>query len=201
EYLWDFDDSDGVDFDHPDATGPAAEYAYGKLGDYTVTLKILDNGSPQMSDTSPLTVSVTMPPHAPSAVIGGPYVAVVGEGVQADGSGSYDIDESDGDSVTAWDWETDFTEPYDYGEAHGEASVLPAYTQAGVYSIGLRVTDNTAAVFPESGQPNLTGTAESTVTVFKAGVTDLRARPKGTKCQLLWTHIGVPLYEVLRSDK
>ncbi|MCP4016476.1 MAG: hypothetical protein GY735_10170, partial [Delftia sp.] len=47
----------------------------------------------------------------------------------------------------------------------------------------------------------LTGTAESTVTVFKAGVTDLRARPKGTKCQLLWTHIGVPLYEVLRSDK
>ncbi|MCP4112473.1 MAG: hypothetical protein GY749_44260, partial [Desulfobacteraceae bacterium] len=47
EYLWDFDDSDGVDFDHPDATGPAAEYAYGKLGDYTVTLKILDNGSPQ----------------------------------------------------------------------------------------------------------------------------------------------------------
>ncbi|MCP4214178.1 MAG: hypothetical protein GY765_05955, partial [bacterium] len=158
-------------------------------------------GTPQLSGTATLTVSVTMPPHPPSAVIGGPYIAVVGEDVQADGSGSYDIDESDGDSITARDWETDFTEPYDYGEAQGETPVLPAYTQAGVYSIGLRVTDNTATVFPESGQPNLTGTAESTVTVFKAGVTDLSARPKGTKCQLLWTHIGVSSYEVLRSDK
>ncbi|MCP4112054.1 MAG: PKD domain-containing protein, partial [Desulfobacteraceae bacterium] len=201
EYLWDFDDSDGVDFDRPDATGPTAEYAYGKLGDYTVTLKVLDSGTPQLSGTATLTVSVTVPPHSPTAVIGGQYIAVVGEDVQADGSGSYDIDQSDGDSITAWDWETDFTEPYDYGEAHGEAAVLPPYTSAGIFNIGLRVTDNTATVFPESGQPNLTGTAESTVTVFKAGVTDLRARPKGTKCQLLWTHIGVPLYEVLRSDK
>ncbi|MCP4127871.1 MAG: PKD domain-containing protein, partial [Gammaproteobacteria bacterium] len=141
------------------------------------------------------------PPHSPTAAIRGPYIAVVGEEVQADGSGSYDIDQSDGDSIIAWDWETDSTEASDYGEAHGKTAVLPAYTHAGVYSIGLRVTDNTATVFPGSGQPNLTDTAESKVTVYKPIVTNLRGRAKGTLCQLVWTHIGVSSYEVLRSEE
>ncbi|MCP4350278.1 MAG: PKD domain-containing protein, partial [Desulfobacterales bacterium] len=138
------------------------------------------------------------PPHPPTAVIGTPCIATVGEEVQADGSGSYDIDESEGDSITAWDWETDFAEPYDFADAHGEKLVLPPYTSAGVYSLGLRVTDNTAAVF--SGT-DLKRAVYGEVRVYRAGITDLRGRPKGTKCQLVWPHIGVSSYEVLRSEK
>ena len=58
-----------------------------------------------------------------------------------DGSGSYDIDESEGDSITAWDWESDFAAPYDFAEAHGETAVLPAFAESGRYDIALRVTD------------------------------------------------------------
>ncbi len=72
EYLWDFDASDGVDFEHPDATGLTASHAYGALGDYTVSLKVIDNSMPERFDISPLTIHITVPPHPPTAVIGGP---------------------------------------------------------------------------------------------------------------------------------
>ena len=201
EYLWDFDASDGVDFEHPDSTGTQTSHTYGDLRDYIVSLKVIDNSTPERFDISTLTMHITIPPHPPTAVIGGPYIAAAGEEIRVDGSGSYDIDESEGDSITAWDWESDFVAPYDFNEAHGETAILPPLTEPGRYDIAMRVTDNTAAVFPSSGQPNLTHVAYGEVTVYKVGVTDLAARPKATKCQLTWTHIGVDNYEVLRSEK
>lgn len=200
-YLWDFDASNGVDFDHPDAVGPQVTHAYGALGTYTVSLKVLDDSIPQRFDISTLAVQITIPPHPPTAVVGGPYVSVVGEPVHVDGSGSYDIDAGLGDAIIAWEWESDFIAPYDFSEAVGAAAVLPAFTTAGHKDIALRVTDNTAAVFPTAGQPNLTHTAFGRVMVYKPGVSNLAARPKETKCQLTWTHIGAGLYEVLRSEK
>ncbi|MGA1842202.1 MAG: putative Ig domain-containing protein [bacterium] len=200
-YLWDFDDSDGIDFDHPDATGVRVSTTYGALGDYVVSLKVFDNSTPVRFDLTTLTIHITIPPHAPTAVVGGPYISVVGEEVRLDGSGSYDIDEAQGDSITAWDWESDFEAPYDFAESHGETAVLPSFAVAGHYDIGLRVTDNTASVFPDSGQPNLTHAAYGRVMVYDVGVANLQARPKETKCQLTWTHIGVDSYDVLRSER
>ncbi|MBI5558638.1 MAG: PKD domain-containing protein [Deltaproteobacteria bacterium] len=200
-YQWDFDASDGVDWSHPDAEGLTASHAYGALGDYSVTLRVVDNSTPARFDISTLTIRITIPPHPPTAVVGGPYLAAVGETIQVDGSGSYDVDASFGDSITAWDWESDFVAPYDYNEAHGVKTVLPAFAAAGRKDIILRATDNTAVIFPQSGQPNLSHTAFGEVMVYERCITDLVARPKATKCQLTWSHTGAPLYEVLRSDK
>jgi RHS repeat-associated protein len=200
EYLWDFNAANGVDFDHPDATGVEATATYGALGDYTVSLKVIDNSTPARFDVSTYAVHITVPPHPPTAVVGGPYIAAVGENINVDGSGSYDVDEGEGDSLIAWDWESDFIAPYDLNEAVGETAVLPAFTASGHKDIALRVTDNTVVAFPNSGSPNLTNVAYGGVTVYKVGVTDLSARPKATKCQLNWTHIGVNNYEILRSE-
>jgi len=200
-YLWDFDAEDGVDFEHPDATGPVPTWAFGELRDYTVSLKVIDNSTPERFDITQYVLHITVPPHPPTAVIGGPYIGVVGEAVQVDGSGSYDIDEGDGDAITAWAWEADFAAPYDFGEAYGQTTALPPYAEAGRHDLALRVTDNTATAFPGSGQPDLTDVAYGEIMVYEIGVTDLRARPKGTKCQLTWSHIGVDEYEVLRSTK
>ncbi len=200
EYLWDFDDSDGVDFDHPDAAGVEALATYGALGDYKVSLKVVDNSTPERFDISTYTVHITIPPHPPTAVVGGPYIAAVGEGVSVNGSGSYDVDEGEGDSLIAWDWESDFIAPYNFGESSGETAVLPAFTEQGHKDIALRVTDNTEVAFPGSGSPNLTNIGYGKVTVYKVGVTDLYGRTKGELCQLVWTHINVDNYEVLRSE-
>jgi RHS repeat-associated protein len=200
EYLWDFDASDGVDFEHPDATGVTASHAYGDLQDYTASLKVIDNSTPERFDISTLTIHITIPPHPPTAVIGGPYIATVDEAVQVDGSGSYDIDENQGDRIVSWEWEADFVAPYEFNEAAGQIATLPAFTASGRRDIALRVTDNTAITFPTAGTPDLTDVAFGEVIVYEAGVTDLYARPKATKCQLVWTHIGAPLYEVLRSE-
>ncbi|MBC2711714.1 MAG: PKD domain-containing protein [Desulfosarcina sp.] len=200
DYLWDFDASDGVDFVHPDATGLMVDHAYGDLGDYTASLKVIDNSTPSRFDIGTYTIRITIPPHPPTAVIGGPYLATVGEAVQVDGSGSYDIDENLGDSIVTWEWEADFAAPYDFNEATGQIATLPAFSAAGRQDIALRVTDNTAIAFPTAGTPDLSDVAYGEVIVYEAGVTDLYARPKATKCQLVWTHIDAPLYDVLRSE-
>ena len=200
QYLWDFDASDGVDFDHPDATGVTASHAYGDLGDYTASLKVVDNSTPPRFDIGTYTVHITIPPHPPTAVIGGPYTAGVGETFQVDGSGSYDIDENQGDRIVSWEWESDFVAPYQFNEASGQIATLPAFSTSGRRDIALRVTDNTAIAFPTAGTPDLTDVAYGEVIIYKVGVTDLYARPKATKCQLVWTHIDAPLYEVLRSE-
>jgi len=70
----------------------------------------------------------------------------------------------------------------------------------GTHTIALRVTDNTEAAYPDSGQPNLTDVDFGTVEVYQAGLRDLAARPKGTKCQLTWTHVGASAYKVFRSE-
>ncbi|MCB2180964.1 MAG: PKD domain-containing protein [Desulfobulbaceae bacterium] len=201
DYLWDFDASDGVDFVHPDALGVTVDHAFGQLQDYTVSLKVLDNSTPVRFDTSSLTMHVTIPPHPPTAVMSGPYLTAVGEEVQVDGSGSYDIDEPEGDSITAWDWESDFIAPYDFAEATGETAILPAFTSSGRFDIALRVTDNTATVFPQSAQPDLTNVDYGEVAVYNIGVTGLSARPKYTKCQLLWSPLaGATAYRIFRSE-
>lgn len=200
EYQWDFDAADGVDFNNPDAVGITAEVTYAALGDYQVSLRVMDDSTPARFDVGTLILNITTPPHPPTAVVGSPYIAVVGEEIQLDGSGSYDVDAPQGDEITAWDWEIDFVAPYDFNEASGASVIIPGFGRPGHYDIALRVTDNTAAVFPQSGSPDLTHTAFGRVSVFNTNITDLVARPKLTKCQLTWTHVDSDRYEVLRSE-
>ncbi len=188
EYRWDMDAADGIDFDAPDAVGPVVTHAYGELGTYEVTLQVADDNSPVLYDTASAVVEVTIPPHPPTAIAGGPYIAAVGERVVVDGSGSYDIDAADGDAIQSWDWETDFEQPLGFDDVTGEtATIVGGFASSGDHQIGLRVTDRTEEVYPEALSPDLTDDDFAEVTVYNRVINDLTARPKHAKIQLQWT--------------
>lgn len=192
EYRWDFDASDGLDFDHPDAYGPVVTNRFGFNGTNVVTLQVRDNGNPQLSSTASVEIHTTIPPHPPFADAGGPYVVCVGQDVHLDGSGSFDVDAALGDYIQSYAWETDFQQPLDFNDGvFGLQAVLTnGFATAGQHSVGLRVTDATSIVFPQSHQPDLSSEDFATVYVYDKVITNLTARPKDTKVQLVWAAVG-----------
>ncbi|MBI4605705.1 MAG: PKD domain-containing protein, partial [Planctomycetes bacterium] len=202
QYRWDFDDSDGIDFDTPDATGPAVTHTFGQLKTFRVTLQVEDNNTPPLFDTGTVEIRITIPPHPPTADAGGPYVAAVGEAIQFDGSGSFDIDQGDGDSIQSYQWEVDFQQPLDFDD--GVTGVKPVFltgfTTPGLKTVGLRVKDRTATVFPQAGQPDLTDDDFAEVLVYQKVIDDLAARPKDQKIQLTWTPKGGQHFQIWRSE-
>lgn len=191
EYRWDFDAANGVDFEHPDALGPMATNVYGALSTNLVTLQVRDNATPQLNDSASVLVNVSIPPFPPTADAGGPYVAAVGEDIKLDGSGSFDVDEAQGDFIQSWDWEVDFVTPLDFddGVTGRVATVVGGFPTAGQRSIGLRVRDATSIVFPTLGSPDLTNEDFAPLYVYDQ-VTTLDARAKGNKIQLTWPKAG-----------
>ena len=160
---------------------------------FPVTLRVTDDSTPVKRDTAVIDIVVTPPPHAPTSDPNGPYCACPGEAVTLDGSGSFDIDEPEGDYIDSWDWELDGAVPYDYDDASGE-TVQWTWVTPGTYNIALKVTDSTG----------LTHIAWTTVFVDEScccdPVEDLTARAKRGKVQLVWTDVGADLYEIYRSD-
>jgi len=179
-----------------------------EAGNYEVILTVTSTEIPQGKTLASMGVEVNVSAHPPTAVIGGPYVAMIGETVEVDGTSSYDVDEGLSESgsppfdgITAYDWNSRMDEPYDFNDAHGARASLPPYDNAGVHEIALRVTDNTAAAFPGAGTGNLNHIAYGDVTVFQQGVTTLDIIPESHRCKLLWNDIGAYPYEILRSSK
>lgn len=141
-YAWDFDAADGIDWNNPDATGVTATTSFGAYDNYTVTLRVIDDTSPTpQTAVGTVTVRVEPPPHDPTAVSGGPYVACSEKPVTLNGSGSFDIDEPEGDYIVSWGWELDGAVPYDYDDASGE-TVQWTWNTPGTYDIALKVTDS-----------------------------------------------------------
>lgn len=140
EYLWDFDDSDGVDFNNPDASGITAQTSYAAFGTYTVTLRVRDEEGEERETRCQVTISDDNPPVA---VPGGPYSACVGEEICVDGSDSYDPDEPAGDFIAEYHWDLDGDGQYD--DFDGPATCV---TFQGLYDgfIGLQVVDSTGLV-------------------------------------------------------
>ncbi len=202
EYRWDFDASDGLDFDHPDATGPVVSNAFGAITNVLVTLQVRDNGTPTAYDTASVQVQVSRGAHPPTAEASGPYVGAVGEAITLDGSGSFDVDAADGDSIQSWEWETDFQQPLDFSDGFsGPTVVVPGnyYPTPGRRQVGLRVKDRTAQVFPGAG-PDQTATDFATLILYTPTVSNLAARPKRTKCQLTWNWSQGYECAVMRSE-
>ncbi|MGA1840051.1 MAG: PKD domain-containing protein [bacterium] len=204
KYKWDFDitydsDGDNIPDNDPDSNSPTFCHEYSSPGTYTARLEFWDDDCQWDDDFVIITVSFV--PHPPTANANGPYISAMGENITLDGSGSYDIDEPDGDSITAYDWEIDMDFPYDFDEATGVNPNIPVFDTKGVYSIGLRVTDDTANAFSFTGSPNLTGEDFTEIRIYDPCIIDLYVRPKGTKAQLVWTHIGADEYKIYRSEK
>jgi hypothetical protein len=207
---WEWDlDNDGT----YDVSGPVVTTSFGAVADYPVTLRVTDDGAPEESDTTVVTVRITTPPIAPTADADGPYVfCPQTQPWFLDGTGSVNPDEGEsepgapGDTIQEYAWEMDGDNAFD--DAFGSQPDVTAFFTAlgtGDYLIQLRVTDTTATSFPSSGFGDLSDTDSAQVSVKDAVdpacscIADLAARPKSGKIQLTWTHTGAVSYNVYRS--
>jgi hypothetical protein len=186
-WEWDFDD-DGIF----DASGPVVTTSFANLGDYPVTLRVTDNSPSELSDETTIIVSITVPPIAPTAEAGGPYLFCVDNLPEdpwiLDGSGSVNPDDglsesgdpADGDYIKEYAWDIDGDGQYDITTAQPTINVTNDFQNqglgAGNYIIRLRVTDNTAASYPSSPSGDLTDTDLAQVRVRDAGSPDCLLR-------------------------
>lgn len=111
EWLWDFDASDGIDWENPDATGQSPTHpGFDQSGSYQITLRVSDNSNPPLYDLDNIFIQVddttNHPPIAVAIPPGNPsYAGRIGEPIFLDGSQSYDPD-APLDSVAAYNWDT-----------------------------------------------------------------------------------------------
>ena len=152
-------------------------------------------------------------PIPPVADADGPYLfCELARPFVVDGTGSVNPDEgvsesgAPGDTIQSFAWDLDNDGQFD--DAAGAQPDVTAVFSAlgpGDFPIGLQVTDTTAAAFPGSGQPDLSDTDTSTVSVKSASdpacicIPDLAVRAKTGLAQLTWTDTGAPLYHVYRG--
>ncbi|MDH4033076.1 MAG: PKD domain-containing protein, partial [candidate division Zixibacteria bacterium] len=146
EWLWDYDKSDGLDWENPDGAGenithPGFPLPPGVLADtITITLRVKDNSDLEDTDIEEHEIVIDTVNHAPIADCGGPYAARVGEEIVFDGTGSYDPDP--GDSINSYSWDLNgdgvFDDCFDSTCTESWDAVYSGY-------IGLIVTDNFGA--------------------------------------------------------
>jgi len=146
EWLWDFDKSDGYDWNNPDAIGsevvnPGYTLPLGIVADtYVVTLRVADDSDPAKTDIAEHTIIVSFENHPPIADPGGPYAGKVDELICFDGTGSHDPDP--GDSIISYSWDIDgdgnFGDCSDPVCCHSWPYVYSGY-------VGLVVTDSYGA--------------------------------------------------------
>jgi len=142
EWLWDFDKSDGINWDDPDAVGTNVV----KTGGYSitadtdtfyVTLRVKDNSEPSMFDTEEVMFVISREAnHPPIAVAGGPYTGRPGETIQLDGTHSYDPDP--GDSIVKYEWDLNGDGQYD-DSTDSRPTITWNEVKEGM--VGVRVTD------------------------------------------------------------
>jgi len=124
-YIWDFGDG-------ATGEGPLVTYAWGRAGDFPVTLTVIDDsgtGSALQSLTQ--TIRIDAAPVADA----GPDQFVTASVVRFDGSGSTDPD----GKVAGWTW--DFGD----GTTGSGETVDHAYARPGVYQVALTVIDDSGA--------------------------------------------------------
>jgi hypothetical protein len=153
-YIWDFGDGS------PTVEGPIVAHAFpafynpdgtidwgATAQDYIVTLTVVDDSTPPLSDKDTTVVHIDAPPWPPVADADGPYTSYPCWTVRLDGSGSYDPNGAlypdpshpwHGELVS-WEWDLDNDGEYD--DASGETAMWSSCSE-GVYVVGLKVTNS-----------------------------------------------------------
>jgi hypothetical protein len=154
QYIWDFGDGS------PPMEGQIVTHAFpavynpdgtidwaATIRDYTVTLTVVDDSDPALTDTDTAVVHITAPPYPPVADANGPYTVFPCWIVRLDGSGSYDPNgELYPDPDHPWygyieNWEWDLDNDGEYDDASGEI-VTGSFCELGIYVVGLKVTNS-----------------------------------------------------------
>jgi hypothetical protein len=156
QYIWDFGDGsppqEGAIVQHafPAFYNPDGTIDWGATTrDYVVTLTVIDDSDPALSDSDTATVHITAPPYPPVADADGPYTLYPCWLVTLDGSGSYDPNgELYPDPSHPWhgylvSWEWDLDNDGEYDDAMGE-TVTWSVCDLGIHVVGLRVTNSFA---------------------------------------------------------
>lgn len=195
-YQWDVDASNGLwwdvagatpDYNSADAQA-AFSYTYQRAGNYTATLRVVDNGNPALTDTETVTVTVQAGVNvAPAAAAGGPYIVEVGQPLTLNGSAT-DGNLACGQTITVgWDIDNNGTFN-DFGAVN---SVVPWATMQNfprapaTNTICMRVTDQAGA----------TATNCTTITIYpSAPVAVGSAGPNPAACQQDVTFNGANSY-------
>lgn len=194
-WEWDLDNNGTFE-----TNGVTATRSFPVDGNYLVTLRVTDNGTPALTGTMAITIVVKQPPIAPTANAGGPYNFCANRTPWfLDGRGSLNPDQGTsepgmpGNTIIEYAWELDGNNTFN--DAFGATpDVTSIFTSRGVgsYLIQLRVTDNSGASHPSFGG-NLSDTDSGQVNVLAGTepacscVNNLAARAKPTKADLTWT--------------
>ncbi|MEZ4434715.1 MAG: PKD domain-containing protein [bacterium] len=188
-YQWDVDASNGLWWDNngqPDANIPGGgagtfEYTYPRTGNFTATLRVLDNLG--QSNTTTVTVVVNRAANVPPAAAhGGPYAIEVGQALELQGAGT-DGNLGCGDRLTI-NWDLDNDGQFDDANG-GNPTVLWAALQnlprQQPNRIRIQVRDTAG----------LTATAETTLTIYpREPVAVGRANPNPSACRVNVTFDG-----------
>jgi len=203
-YEWDFDGDGNTDSTDimPEYTYPAFYNPDGSIDwdkttkDYTVTLKVLDNSNPALTNIDTTIVHITAPPWDPIAIANPmliiPYIGYVGEPVQLDGSLSFDPEElfclvashpwcEMGISKYEWDLDND-------GNFDDSTIAKPTWTwnTEGIYNIGLIVTDSQpSGPGGTFGDKDISDKSYATVVIKKEEMMDFSI-PEIKPVQVVW---------------
>jgi hypothetical protein len=208
KWEWDLDNNDTFE-----TVGVTTTKSWPSVGNYPVKLRVTDDAAQPSMAVTTMTVVISEPPLAPTAIAGGPYNFCSDKKPWVlDGSKSFNPDDgrsfptsNPGDKIASWDW--DLNGDAQFVEAIGAKPDVTAFFSAkplGPYLISLKVTDTTQASF---GQPDLSDT--DSAQVYLRASTDpacscmaVIGRGKFSKVELSWTpKPGVIEYEILRRAK
>ncbi|MGA2623337.1 MAG: SdrD B-like domain-containing protein, partial [Bacteroidota bacterium] len=146
EWLWDWNAGDGLNWNHPDASGPKpTNPGYADTGNYTITLRVKDNSNPPLYAVATANVHITLNHHPPVAVAippkrGSGYAGKVGEPIFLDGSASYSPDYPK-DSVVVWRWDLNGNGNYYDSSDVVSDTVTVVFNTPYQGQVGLRVYD------------------------------------------------------------
>ena len=156
-YEWDWN-YDAGPFSPSEDTGIIQTHSYSSPGDYNIALRVTDGSA---NSVTVKTISVvdeitTDVATSPTADPGGPYTINWGEALYLDGSGSFDRNSANGDSIVNYNWSIGYNSPSGHYSSANATVAVPwtnlcsIFNDAGIslipmkYNpIWLKVTDTT----------------------------------------------------------
>ena len=123
-----------------------------QIGNYAVSFTVTDNGSPQLSDTKTVAISVTQPNRAPVLAVPAAQSVIAGQPL------SFTVSASDPDSGQTLILTAGNLPPgASFNQNNGQFNWTPSVGQIGSYTVSFTATDN--------GSPRLTDTKTVAITV------------------------------------